>query len=175
MTKAHLRPCTGCARHIRVSEAACPFCGVEPSAALRASPAPVAPRGRLTRAAIFALGASTAAVGTGCGAQASDTSHVEDSGTSADASGFDAQGGALYGGFPIGEDAGPAMDDAAYGAPPFDAGSQFDAQGGALYGGPGIPLDGGDPVEPDAMVGAAYGGPAYGGPGVPIDEDSGSH
>src|SRR5450755_792933 len=56
MTHAHLRPCPDCARHVRVSEAGCPFCGGTLTESFRASPRPQAPAVRLTRAALFALG-----------------------------------------------------------------------------------------------------------------------
>lgn len=51
-----LVPCPSCARHVRQSESACPFCSV--ALALEHLPAPVLPRGRLGRAATFAFGAS---------------------------------------------------------------------------------------------------------------------
>ncbi len=154
MTKSHLRPCAACARHIRVSELACPFCRAEQSAAARTSPAPLAPRARLTRAAMFALGTSAAAVASGCGAQASESKVVDDAGQGAADTGTDApiipvpsygqpgppvqedaSGGALYGAPPITDDAGPAD------AGPADAGpTEWDAMGGAAYGAPGMPV-----------------------------------
>jgi hypothetical protein len=60
MTKAHLRACAVCARHVRVTEAACPFCGKELSDDFRAGPPPSPPRARLSRAALFSLGAGGA-------------------------------------------------------------------------------------------------------------------
>ena len=57
MTAAHLRPCPGCSRHVRVTEGACPFCGVLLEPAFRAAPAPIPPSRRLSRAALFAFGA----------------------------------------------------------------------------------------------------------------------
>ena len=61
-----LVPCSGCARHVRVTEARCPFC----EAAVRVPEVlPRDPSSRLGRAAIFAFGTSTAVlVGTlaGC-------------------------------------------------------------------------------------------------------------
>jgi hypothetical protein len=71
MIASHLSPCPGCSRHVRVSEGMCPFCGVSLGASFRASPAPVPPSRRLSRAALFALGAGTAVLGPvvaeGCG------------------------------------------------------------------------------------------------------------
>ena len=56
MSKAHLVPCPACERHVRVREVGCPFCGVELSAAVRATPAPRrASVARLSRAALFAV------------------------------------------------------------------------------------------------------------------------
>ncbi|HYJ10535.1 MAG TPA: hypothetical protein VEX18_16045, partial [Polyangiaceae bacterium] len=53
---SHLVPCPGCARHVRQSEAQCPFCNA--ALALDHLPPPVLPRGRMGRAATFAFGAS---------------------------------------------------------------------------------------------------------------------
>ncbi len=60
MGDTRLLPCPSCARHVRASESACPFCAtaLSPSSA----PANRSPAQRLSRAALFALGASTAAV-----------------------------------------------------------------------------------------------------------------
>jgi hypothetical protein len=56
---AMLRPCPACSRHVRVSERACPFCAGELDATFRSVPSPRVPAvGRLSRAALFALGAS---------------------------------------------------------------------------------------------------------------------
>ena len=57
MTNAHLRACPSCARHARVSETACPFCGSAFDQAFRSSPEPQGPRVRLARAALIAFGA----------------------------------------------------------------------------------------------------------------------
>jgi hypothetical protein len=71
VTEAHLRPCPSCARHARVSEPACPFCGGELGDAFRSVPSPRAPAvGRLSRAVLFALGAGGLTVATACGGEA---------------------------------------------------------------------------------------------------------
>jgi hypothetical protein len=63
-----LRPCPACSRHVRASEPACPFCERELDAAFRSVPSPRAPAvARLSRAALFAIGAGGVAAGTGCG------------------------------------------------------------------------------------------------------------
>ncbi len=67
MTSAHLRPCPSCARHARVSEDACPFCGAAFAASFRAAARPQPPSGRLTRAALYALGSGTLALSPACG------------------------------------------------------------------------------------------------------------
>lgn len=111
-----LTACSGCQRHVRVSEGACPFCGAEVDAA-SAPPVPV-DLGRLGRAALFAFGATLGATAVGC----------------------DSAPAPAYGAPPIdaGQDAGgPAP---AYGAPAIDAG--LDAGGPApAYG--AAPIDGG--------------------------------
>jgi hypothetical protein len=60
MSQSHLAACPCCARHVRVSESTCPFCRSALNEAFRATPAGQAPRGRLTRAALFALGTGVA-------------------------------------------------------------------------------------------------------------------
>jgi hypothetical protein len=55
-----LVPCPSCARHVRVEETRCPFCdGPLPARAPVAARGPSAP-GRLSRAALFAAGATLA-------------------------------------------------------------------------------------------------------------------
>ncbi len=55
---ARLAPCPGCARHVKVGDAACPFCG---AAAPVSAPAPRAVAKGATRAAIAALAVAAAA------------------------------------------------------------------------------------------------------------------
>ncbi len=141
MTKAHLRACATCARHVRVTETSCPFCGFALRPEHRGAPAPQPPRASLTRAALFAFGTGTLAFAPGCSSSSSpvqepDASQVQD---------------AAYGGPPIETDASPIIDAArtaeppiefaggvapVYGAPATDSG-----QGIAAYGGP--PVDSG--------------------------------
>ena len=112
MTNAHLRPCPACARHVRVSEGACPFCRASLDAAFRAAPAPLAPAARLSRAALFALGAGSISVGAACGgATAVEVPSSQDGGNTA---------------APDGGDAGPVIAPP-YGIappPPFDSGTE---------------------------------------------------
>jgi len=55
MTKPPLSPCPSCARHVRLSEPACPFCGGELPRAFREQTATSSPAKRLNRAALHAL------------------------------------------------------------------------------------------------------------------------
>jgi hypothetical protein len=59
--RAHLVPCPACSRHVRSDESTCPFC----HAAINAlgGSAPARPSGRLSRAALFALGTGAAVLG----------------------------------------------------------------------------------------------------------------
>lgn len=66
---AHFAPCSGCGRHIRVSESACPFCATATSSEFRARPAPAAPPRRLGRAALFAFTAAASATGVACSSE----------------------------------------------------------------------------------------------------------
>src|SRR4051812_10618389 len=52
---SQLTPCPECQRHVRKTEARCPFC--DSALSLSHLPAPVLPRQRLGRAATFAFGA----------------------------------------------------------------------------------------------------------------------
>ncbi len=56
--KPQLRPCPSCARHIRMVETACPFCRAALPDSFRFGPQPDRQSRVLSRAALFALGAS---------------------------------------------------------------------------------------------------------------------
>lgn len=80
-------PCPSCARHVKVGDGACPFCGaITPRAAVAAIP-----RGRLSRAALLAAGAAGALAMADCGSSGSTV--------------------APYGSPPRPPDAGMSMDD----------------------------------------------------------------
>jgi hypothetical protein len=135
-----LAPCPTCARHIRVRDSLCPFCGAVLGESFRTVPAPRALATRLTRAALYALGAGTIGLASAC----SSSSEPADAGVD-----------------------GPVATPA-YGAPgmPFDAASPLDAGTDApvvapAYGAPGMPLDAG--------TDGPFGAPAYGAPGIPLD------
>lgn len=140
---ALLLPCPACARHVRRTEASCPFCASP--LALQGAPAPVLPSTRLGRAATFAFGAAMATNLSACamyggppetdtGPRDAMTSEI-DGGTDVDAASEDDAA------VPV--DA--AMEDgglvAAYGGPPTDSGiSDIDAGGSSSdYGAPPPP------------------------------------
>ena len=148
MRKAHLVPCASCARHVRVTENACPFCGASLSSELRATPAPVPPRTRLSRAGLVALGASVA--GAALSVACSGSIAQQDAST----------GGGTEGG--VVSDAADADADAltnadAYGMPPRDAGDADVIMNGTKYGGPPL-YDGGYDTGSDGFA-TLYGGP----------------
>ncbi len=63
-----LEKCTGCARHVRVTELACPFCQTLLPASFRAPRARPSVAGRFGRIALIAAGASAVGVATeACG------------------------------------------------------------------------------------------------------------
>jgi hypothetical protein len=147
MTRSPLVPCPGCARHVRASEAQCPFCRGDLGAngATASSGAPAARR--LTRAAMFVFGATLSVAA--CGpkvdggpedSQASDAqpdTAPEDPGSPQ----------ARYGAPPPPTDAAPDPTDAGpedtgspmarYGAPPpSDSGPEDTGSPMARYGAP---------------------------------------
>jgi hypothetical protein len=126
MTASHLRPCPRCSRHVRVSEGTCPFCGAGLDASFRASPAPVGPSRRLSRAALFAFGTGAAVlspvVAIDCGETTAQPLYGiapdYDAGAPGDAG--QAMGAALYGLFPTPDAAGQDVDAGqTMGAPPY--------------------------------------------------------
>jgi hypothetical protein len=122
-TRTHdLKPCPGCARHARVTEASCPFCEHPFDASFRVASSRRPTPGRLSRAAIFALGAGSAGVTTACASEGVGDRPL--AGAAADATSPDASEG-----FSSGDDG--------------DIGSL-----GALYGGAVLPPYGAVPTEP---------------------------
>ena len=133
----HLVPCPECSRHVRVSELQCPFCALPLD--LASTPAPQLPRGRLSRAATFAFGATlvSATAISACGGDA------EESGVpNAGAAGLASAGANVGGTVPP------------YGSPPEPTGGQFGVAGSQNMGDGGfVPLYGGAPDESDAGMG----------------------
>lgn len=117
-----LVPCPSCQRHVRATEAACPFCASALPSGLEKTAIPSATR-RMSRAAAFVFGASIAV--TGCGS----TTEGGGSGGGADTSSSSSGG----------SDAGPDDDGGAmalYGDPAPDGGPDDDGGAQAEYGAP---------------------------------------
>lgn len=160
-----LVPCGSCRRHVRASEAACPFCASDmPRAAAREQ---VVTAG-MSRAAVLAIGAALSIVacsdddpGTG-----NQTGQIGQTGGAAGSS----SGGSSAGG--NGGAAGDGGTMALYGAPPPQGGAAGDS-GGTIYGAP--PPQGGAAGE---SAGPVYGAPppagAGGAAGGPDDPGSGN-
>jgi hypothetical protein len=146
MTQPHLLACPSCARHVRASEASCPFCETSIASALAGSPPRQRPRERLSRAALVAFGIGSASV-VACGG-AVQGGGTGGGSTSVDSGGGRGSGGGGGGGGGGGE--GDSGDDTGqtilppYGiSPPFDAGEPDDAD----------VVDSGE----DVIIGTAYG------------------
>jgi hypothetical protein len=177
---SELTPCPECQRHVRKSEARCPFCAAALS--LAHLPSPVLPRKRLGRAATFAFGASVvgATALVACGDTESDDARAiygappstagtggSSAGTSGTFGGTGVGGGLVYGSPPSG---GTSNDfagagNSVYGAPA-SGGSGDEEVGGA--GGVASTVGGAaDSSEGGAGAGTTiYGGPPSGAGGV---------
>jgi hypothetical protein len=159
---AALLPCPSCSRHVRAAESACPFCAAPLPAAFRDFKPPAPPRQRLSRAALFALGAATATTACGGTTSASPSPYEDDSGQAAIADGASTS--------PNGGD-GSFSGQPHYGLPAWDA----SVPTSTAEGGPGgAPQDGG--LGPADATPFAYDGPmavaAYG--IQPIEHDDAS-
>lgn len=123
-----LVPCGGCARHVRASDAVCPFCGRESRAARIA---PDTSR-RMTRAAAFVFGATVAV------AACSSEVETRDEGSGAAGAGGTSDGGAvgpLYGA--PGGFGGEGASDSGGSAPAYGAPGGFGGEGEGGAGGAG--------------------------------------
>ncbi len=160
MSRTRLLACPSCARHVRATEPSCPFCASELPASFRIVPAAKPPMARLSRGALYALGATSIGLATAC----SSASTTPLYGAPADASGQDSNPAPLYG---APADAGP------------DTGSSGDSAGDAADAGDTGSGDAADAADADSGMTAAYGLPAdsgtdgmgalYGGPPPPPD------
>jgi hypothetical protein len=142
MSQARLLACPACARHIRVSEPVCLFCGLVLPDSFGAEPA-IPPPPRLTRAGLVsyrarAIAASTAALVTAsCGGSLTASTSETDASSAHDSAYGGGDTSALYGA------------DSATG----DSALQEDSSGGGFtggsttaYGGPGL-----EPVDASAI------------------------
>ena len=163
-----LVPCSGCARHVRVIDRECPFCGCS----IDVTPAAPLPSLRgLGRAALVALGTSLAGGAMACGARGGlDVGEPPIADAGQDASDRDAgrRDAGSDAGFDAGFDAGEVVIPA-YGTPPVPEDAGMDAGFVNLYGAPPPPID-------DAGTDADAGGfmTHYGAPPPPEPEDAGS-
>lgn len=69
-----LTPCPSCQRHVLVSESSCPFCSAPLSSHMAGLTPRTAPRGALSRAALFAFGTSAALATASCSDDGGDGS-----------------------------------------------------------------------------------------------------
>ena len=92
--RASLRACIACSRHVRITEAHCPFCQTVLPESHHAPVTRGTPAVRLGRAAAAFLLGTTGTVGgvAACSSGGSDASAVADSGTDAPITAFDAYG-----------------------------------------------------------------------------------
>ncbi len=142
MSRAQLIPCRSCARHVRVTDHACPFCGGAVQKA-RVAPGVPVPQSNMSRAALFAIGAAAAAAAAvGCSGQTVPADGAV-SDASADALAADASTDAPADVVtPIDARPDVFLVDAAYGGPPpKDAGPDTNNQ--PPYGTPPPPDDAG--------------------------------
>ncbi len=131
-----LLACPSCARHVRASERACPFCAASLPEAFAAAPARPPPTQRLGRAALFAFGATSIAVASAC-SSGDGSNQIPFYGAPSPDGGADAGDGGeadaptavpLYGASPL--DAAPTT---------IDASAEEAGMGTAAYGAPFLP------------------------------------
>ena len=167
----HLVPCPECNRHVRASEPECPFCALPID--LPNTPPPQLPRGRLSRAATLAFGATlvSATALSACGGDAEESVPSDAGGAGVASLGG---GQTIYGapsepvGGAFGNGGSPNIGEGGafpvYGGPPGEAG-----MGGAvdLPGAGGTSDDAGAGGEPTANGGKGGSG-GHGGGSAPI-------
>jgi hypothetical protein len=194
MKKARLLACPACARHVRVSETGCPFCGSALPDEFGGAAAPRKPTARLSRAALYAFGATSLTLASvACGSSGNGTSDGGDEqisamdgpqGQDSASSGSSSESGS---GSASESGSGGVSESGSGGSA--ESGSGSATEGGdfdvvAAYGGPGdasfdavSPTDAGEPSDGDGVDGpiALYGGPpidaSFG--DVTFDEDAG--
>lgn len=147
MTGTPLAACPHCARHVRVSEPACPFCRADlPSSFRQLPPPPSSPAKRLSRAALHALGVGAlAATAAACANPFSAAETDKDGGPMPGSSTFFPP----YGGVPADADVTPVYPGDARGG--FDSAGPVDADV-AIDGGPddaGVRRDSAVPADAD--------------------------
>jgi len=156
VTQARLFACPSCARHVRVSEPTCVFCGVTLPKSFGEAPA-LPPPPRLSRGGLYtyrarALAASTAALlAASCGGALEGG--AADGGSDADHGGDSSYGDSSYGDSSYGDSSlGDVILGSAYGlaAPPDDASLRLSHEGGAPDAEPNIDASLPDATAPDS-------------------------
>jgi hypothetical protein len=137
---SHLVPCPECSRHVRVTEAECPFCALPLD--LAGTPEPQLPRRRLGRAATFAFGATlvSASALAACSSDTDDSSGTGTGGTSSSAGAGGGAAGSIAGTTSVAGTtsiAGTGSAMPVYGAPAGFAGAPGTGTGGTGAGGGG--------------------------------------
>jgi hypothetical protein len=164
MNKARLIACPSCSRHVRTSESACPFCKGELPASFASLPAPRPPSERLSRAALYAFGASSIGLAAACTNSTTvlyggPPPGVEDA--SADVAngggGSGNDGSVTDGAAPDSPTAQPLYGASFDGAIPIEDGSPGGDRDSGTTAADGAPTDGG---HADVHAVAAYGGAA---------------
>lgn len=165
---SQLTPCPECQRHVRKTEARCPFC--DSALSLSHVPDRVLPRQRLGRAATFAFGAGVV----GATALVSCSGDVVPMYGAPGVDGGSA-GSAVYGGPPSGSTSGGTSNGdagagtAVYGAPAAGSGSDEpggNGGGGGASGNGGAAGEGGVPTDNGVGGATIYGAPPSGSGGI---------
>jgi hypothetical protein len=146
----HLIACPSCSRHVRASEASCPFCKASVVEAAKAFVPRKRPTERLGRAALYALGIGSASLTAAC--SSSSTPVVTSDGGEHDVAPQPFYGAASDAAFPIGDAGRGDADD--------DAPSPIDDAAQPFYG---AASDAAFPIG-DADDDAPHGEPVYGAP-----------
>jgi hypothetical protein len=160
MTLSKLVPCGACARHFRLHEPACPFCGSRSRAALRPVPS-VLPAGA-SRSRRYAVSAAFLASAAAFSCGSSTTNFEDDTGTSGDA-GEGASGGTQGGGTGGTDQAGSGGKGATGGTSGRGGGESTGGSAGATEGGTGGTEAGaGGSIQPAGNGGQAGAGASSG-------------
>ncbi len=128
-----LVPCPSCKRHVRSSEASCPFCAASLPSNLASRAVPGASR-RIHRGAMYTFATIASVASTVALASCSSTSTTTPTPGPSDGTTADSPGDTVP------DDGNPGV---MYGPAPFDSGPDDDGAPGAKYGSPPIDSGGG--------------------------------
>ena len=182
MTKSPVSPCPSCARHVRLNEPACPFCGGELPRAFREQVATRSPAKRLNRAALHALrmsaipltvaacGGAVSVAGDGDAAAPQDgagSSGAGSSGASSSSGGSSGSSGGTTsgsssGGSSSGTTSSGGSSSGSSGGMEYDASTVVASYGGFIGSSSGGETDAADDVKPDHIfIAVPYGLPPH--------------